>query len=318
MMSKKRINAVRANKRPLAKRLYTYRWLYMMFLPVLVFSLVFHYAPMFGILYSFFDYKIIKAPVFVGLQNFEKMFSMSNFWRALTNTLEISITKLLITTFSAVVISLLLNEVKSLRFKKVTQTIIYLPHFLSWVVTASIFAMILSPTQEGLVNSLLATLGLVENGKGIYFLGNQTLWRPVYYIINLWKETGWQTIIFLATLAGIDPGLYEAAAIDGANRFQRVLYITTPALLNTIITVLILNLAKVMNLFESVYVLQNHAVVRQSEVIQTYIYNQTFNSGTIPNYGYTTAVGLFNSIISCVLVIVCNYASKKVRGRGIV
>ena len=137
-------------------------------------------------------------------------------------------------------------------------------------------------------------------------------------MLTIWKETGWKTIIFLATLSGIDPGLYEAAQIDGANRFKRVIYITLPSLANTIVVVLILNLAKVMNLFEPVYVLQNDAVIKQSEVIQTFIFNQTFNSGTIPNYGYTTAVGLFNSIISCILVLVCNYASKKVRGRGIV
>ena len=311
-------SSVQVHKKPLKKRLYNYRWMYVMFIPVFLFALVFHYAPMFGIVYSFFDYKLVNDPVFVGLSHFKKMFSRTNFWNAFQNTLEISISKLLLTTLSAVVISLLLNELQSLRFKKITQTIIYMPHFLSWVVTASIFSMILAPTQEGLVNSLLTSLGLINKGSEIYFLGNKSLWRPVFYLINIWKETGWQTIIFLATLSGIDPGLYEAAQIDGANRFKRVIYITLPSLANTIVVVLILNLAKVMNLFEPVYVLQNDAVIKQSEVIQTFIFNQTFNSGTIPNYGYTTAVGLFNSIISCILVLVCNYASKKVRGRGIV
>lgn len=310
--------AVQINKKPLAKRIRNYRWLYVMFIPVFIFAVVFHYAPMFGIVYSFFDYKLVNAPEFVGFENFNKMFSKTAFWRAFRNTLEISISRLVITTFSAVFISLLLNELQSLKFKKLTQTVIYLPHFLSWVVTASIFSMILAPTQEGLVNSLLTSVGLVDKGNEIYFLGDKSLWRGVFYVINIWKETGWQTIIFLATLTGIDPGLYEAASIDGANRFQRVIYITLPSLANTIIVVLILNLAKVMNLFEPIYVLQNDAVIRQSEVIQTYIFNQTFNSGTIPNYGYTTAVGLFNSIISCILVLLCNYASKKVRGRGIV
>ena len=152
----------------------------------------------------------------------------------------------------------------------------------------------------------------------IYFLGDQKWWRFSYYIINVWKDTGWGTIIFMATLAGISPELYEAASMDGANRFQKMIYITLPALNNTIVTVLVLNLAKVMNLFESVFVLQNDAVIKVSDVLQTYIYTQTFNSGAIPDYGYTTAVGMFSSIISCILVLVCNRVSHKTRGRGIV
>ena len=142
-------------------------------------------------------------------------------------------------------------------------------------------------------------------------------WRPVYFIINIWKDTGWGTILFLATLSGISPDLYEAAQIDGANRMNRMRYITLPALANTIITVFILNLAKVMNLFESVFVLYNDTVRPKADVLQTYTYRQTFGSGT-PSYGYTTAVGLFRSVVSCILVLICNYASKKVRGRGIV
>ena len=138
-----------------------------------------------------------------------------------------------------------------------------------------------------------------------------------FYIINIWKETGWGTIIFLATLSGINPELYEAGDIDGATRLQKMRYITFPALSNTVITVLILNLAKVMNMFESVFVLYNSAVYDVSDVITTYIYRQTFMS-TLPNYGYTTAVGLFKSLVGCLLVVICNYASKKTRGRGIV
>ena len=138
-------------------------------------------------------------------------------------------------------------------------------------------------------------------------------------VINIWKETGWQTVIFMATLAGINTELYEAAAMDGAGRWGKMRYITFPALQNTILTVLILNLAKVMNLFESAFVMQNDAVLGTANVLETYIYYQTFNSGAIPNYGYTTAVGLFKSLVGCVLVLFCNHLSKKVRdGRGIV
>ena len=140
----------------------------------------------------------------------------------------------------------------------------------------------------------------------------------MFYVINVWKDTGWGTILFMATLSGINPELYEASSMDGAGRFANLRYITMPALSNTIITVLILNLAKVMNLFESVFVLQNDAVLKQSEVLQTYIYTQTFNSGALPDYGYTTAVGLVSSLVGCFLVLLCNKASYKVRGRGIV
>ena len=317
MSAKKKNNAV-ASSKPLKARLYEHRWFYVMFIPVAVFASIFYYAPIYGLRYSFYEYKGFKEPVFVGLENFEKMFALSNFWSAFSNTIELSIVKLLLNTFMAVILSLMLNEVINLRFKKAAQTIVYLPHFMSWVVTASVFAMILSPTQEGLINAFLVNMGILEQGKEIYFLGSKDWWRPAYYVINVWKDTGWGTIIYMATLSAISPELYEAAAIDGANKFQKIRYITIPSLMNTIIIVLILNLAKIMNLFESVFVLQNDAVVKQADVLQTYIYTQTFNSGALPNYGYTTSVGLVKSLVGMALVLICNYASKKVRGRGIV
>jgi len=289
-----------------------------MFLPVLALALIFYYAPMLGLRYSFYEYKGIKEPVFVGLENFRKMFSMPGFRASFKNTLQLSTLKIIFNTVASVILSLLLNELLSLKFKKFAQTVIYLPHFMSWVVTASVFSLILSPTNEGLVNAFLVNFGVIEKGSEIYFLGNKNWWRPAYYIINLWKDTGWGTIIFMATLSSINPELYEAASIDGAGRWQRMRFVTIPAITNTFVTVLILNLAKVMNLFESVFVLQNDAVIRQSDVLQTYIYSQTFNSGALPNYGYTTAVGLVKSLVGAAMVLICNYLSKKIRGRGIV
>lgn len=310
---------IAVRKAPLKARIYKYRGFYLMFLPVFLFALIFFYFPMLGVRYAFTEYKGITEATFVGLDNFTKMFSMPNFWTAFKNTLQLSIAKLLMNTLAAVVISLFLNEIANIYFKKAAQTIIYLPHFMSWVVTASVFSLILSPTNEGLVNTFLINVGVLNAGEEIYFLGETKWWRFAFYIINLWKETGWGTVIFMATLSGISPDLYEAASIDGAGRWQKMRYITLPALNNTIITVLILNLAKVMNLFESVFVLQNDATMEVSNVLQTYVYYQTFNSGAIPNYGYTTAVGLFKSLIGCVLVLTCNHLSKKVReGRGIV
>lgn len=216
-MSKKAqasVSSANVHKRSLKAQLHYYRGFYIMFIPVLVFALVFHYLPMLGIRYSFFTYKGIKDPVFIGLENFTRMFSMPGFWRAFSNTLVLSIVKLLLNTFMAVVISLLLNELRFLKFKKVTQTIVYLPHFMSWVVTASVFTLILSPSSSGLLNAILMKLGVVE--EGIYFLGDEKWWRFMFYVINIWKDTGWGTIIFMATLSGINPELYEAASMDGA------------------------------------------------------------------------------------------------------
>ena len=309
-------NAAGENKRPLLVSLRYYRGFYVMFLPVLIFALVFHYLPMLGIRYAFYSYKGIKEPVFIGLTHFQKMMNMPGFWSAFGNTITLSVVKLLLNTIMAVVLSLMLNELRSVTFKKITQTIVYLPHFMSWVVTASVFSLILSPTSAGLLNAVLIKLGILQ--EGIYYLGNQSWWSPMYYVINVWKDTGWGTIIFMATLSGINPELYEAASMDGAGRLNKLRYITMPALSNTIITVLILNLAKVMNLFESVFVMQNDAVRQQADVLQTYIYTQTFNSGALPDYGYTTAVGLVSSLVGCFLVLICNKASYKVRGRGIV
>ncbi len=309
-------NSIAVTSKSLKTRLYQYRWFYVMFLPVLAFVIVFNYFPMIGIRYAFYEYKSAVSIKWVGLDNITRLFSTTAFWNAFKNTMLLSIVKLVLNTGMAVIISLLLNEMKNVVFKKATQTIIYLPHFMSWVVTASVFALILSISESGLLNNLLLNLGLINDGEQIYFLGTKATWRMSYYIINIWKDTGWGTIIFLATLSGINPELYEASTIDGANRWTNMLYITLPSLANTIITVLILNLAKIMNLFESVFVLINDNVVDVAQVLQTYTYDITF--ATAPDFGFSTAVGLFRSLVGCFLVLICNYASKKVRGRGIV
>lgn len=302
------------NKKPLKSRIWNNRGFYLMFIPVFLYVLIVYYWPMLGVRYSFFDYTLKKIE-FVGLKHFEKMFSDKEFWKAFFNTLQLSVIKLLITTAASVIVSVFINEMVNLFAKKVLQTVIYLPHFMSWTVTAAIFTLFLSTSSTGFVNETLKSWGWIS--ESIDFLHELHLWRPVYYIVNLWKETGWGTVIFLATLAGINPELYEAADIDGASRMQKIWYVTVPELANTIIIVLILNLAKVLNLFESVFVMYNNRVFAVSDVISTYIYRKTFLTA-IPNYGYTTAVGLFKSLVGCFLVIVCNWASKKIRGRGII
>lgn len=299
----------------LSNKIYYYRGYYLMFLPVFVMIMLFNYWPMLGCRYAFTCY-IIGNPYYMGLYHFVTMFTNDvYFWQAFRNTLILSIIKLFLNTGAAVIISLLLNEIANMIFKKTVQTIIYLPHFMSWVVVASVFKMMLAPYDIAPVNSILMNMGLIDTP--IDFMNSAQYWRGTFYVMNVWKDTGWGTILFLATLSGISPDLYEAAQIDGANRFKRLIYITLPALANTIITVFILNLAKVMNLFESVFVLQSPITYTKSQVLQTYVYVKTFGGGN-SDYGYTTAVGLFKSFVGMILVLGCNWASKKVRGRGIV
>lgn len=252
------------HKKPLKLRMWNYRGFYLMALPVFIFVLIIYYWPMLGVRYSFYSYKL-RDIHFVGLDNFTQLFKEKEFWSSFRNTLIISIVKLLLNTFVAVIISIFLNEMTSMICKKFIQTVIYLPHFMSYAVVAAIFTLFLSTSSTGFVNETLKSMGLIS--KSIDFLHSKTMWRPIFYLINLWKETGWGTVIFFATLSGINTEQYEAASIDGATRLQRIRYITFPALSNTIIIVLILNLAKVLNIFEPVFVLYNSRVLEVSDVI---------------------------------------------------
>lgn len=294
---------------PLRTRIYHNRWFYVMFLPVLICMIVFSYLPMAGILYSFTEYTPFTDPVFIGLENFRTLFSSPAFWRAFKNTLQISFINMVLGLFFSVGLALLIDEVTLIRFRKLTQTIVYIPHFISWVVVASIFTMFLSP-KNGIINQIITMFG----GDPIYFLANEDWWRPVFYVVNRWKETGWGTIIFIAALAGMDQEMHEAARIDGASRLQRIWFITLPAISGTILVVFILNLAKVLNLFDSVWVLQNSMVLGVSDVLGTFVYRLGITSA---DYGLSTAAGLFKSVISVILVTIANSASKKINGEGI-
>lgn len=283
---------------------------YIMFLPVLIFLICFNYLPMLGIRIAFYDWGIMGPVEFLGFGNFQTLLKSSVFQRAFRNTLQLSLLNLILGMFFSVFFALLLNEVNNLGFKKLSQTILYLPHFLSWVVVASIFTMILSP-DGGMINNIRET---VFKKESIYFLTEGKMWRPIYLFINRWKETGWGTIIYLAALTGIDQELYEAASIDGAGKIKQTWYITLPSIMNTILVVFIMNLAKVLNVFESVFVLQNALVMDTSDVIGTYTYRLGLLSS---DYGMSTAIGLFKSTVSLVLVTIANFLSKKIKGKGI-
>lgn len=284
---------------------------YVMLLPLMLCLLVFSYLPMTGIRYAFTNYSPFHQEMdFIGLENFQKLFANADFWQAFKNTLVISTTRLVIVTLGSIGLALLLDELKGKCFRKIVQTTVYIPHFMSWVVVASIFTMILSP-RSGFVNSIIKALG----GKSIYFLANKDWWRPCLYLISFWKEVGWGAIIYVSALSGVDMEQHEAATVDGANRLQRVLHVTLPGISGTIMVVFILNLAKILNLFDPVWVLQNAMVIKVSDVIETYVYRMGISGS---QYGISTAAGLFKSVISVMFVILGNRLSKALTGEKVI
>ncbi|RPJ06768.1 MAG: sugar ABC transporter permease, partial [Spirochaetaceae bacterium] len=256
------------------------------------------------------DWNTMGPGPFIGFANFEEiLFKDDRFWSVFYNTFMLSGLRIVFELATAIILALLLNEVRKSWVKRSVQTILYLPHFLSWVVTASIFTLMLSPSS-GFINAIIKSSG----GTSIYFLTEKNWWTVIYYLLRLWHDTGWATIVFLAALAGIDPELYEAAWIDGAGRMKQMFHITMPNIMSTAVIVLMIQLAQIFRLFEPVFVLQNPLVYDVSEVIMTYVYRRGFVNG---DYDYGIAVGIFNSLISLILVWTTNTIVKKIRKESI-
>ena len=304
-----RLNKRTSPNNSLFKRIMKYKYFYMMFFPVFLVLFLFYYMPMYGIKYAFTEYGPFAPAKYIGLENFKTLFSTKDFITSFANTVSLSLMNLVIGMFVTIVAALLLNELRSKFGKSFVQTLLYLPHFLSWVVVASIFTLILSPT-DGFINTILNFFGY----KSTYFLVSEKWWTPIYLFICRWKETGWGTIIYLAALAGINPELYEAAAIDGASRFKQCIHVTIPGIMNTILVVFILDLSKVLNIFDSAFNLMNPMVYSVSDTIQTYTYRVMSQQA---DYGYSTAIGLFKSVVALVLVLLANQLSKKIKGSSI-
>lgn len=287
----------------------------LMFVPVIVYFVIFKYIPMGGIVIAFKNYKISKGiwgSAWCGLDNFTKAFATPTFARAVRNTLEISGLKLLFGFPAPIILALILNEVTHVRFKKTVQTITYLPHFLSWVVLAGMFQQLLSP-NNGAVNALLRQFFGVQ--ESIYFLGNNKYFRGTLIVTDIWKNVGWSSILYLATISGIDPSLYEAATVDGASRWQCTRYITIPSLVSTIVIMLILSIGSIMDAgFDQVFNLYNSAVYQTGDIIDTYVYR--YGLGDM-KYSLATAVGLFKNVIAFVLVVGTNLITRKISGEGI-
>ena len=295
-------------KRQRALRLLGKYWpYYLMMLPGLVYFALLKYAPMYGVLIAFKDFKIKKGiwgSPWVGLQNFRTFFTSTYCSRLIGNTLIISFTKLVLSSFMSVFFALLLNECGKRRFKRLVQTVSYMPHFLSWVIIYGIVYLFCSESA-GYINRIVRML----TGSAIPIMTSNTYFRGLLYFTELWKNTGYSSIIYMSVIVGIDPGLYEAATIDGASRWQRIVHITLPAIRSTFIMLTIMNIGKIMNAgFDQIYVFYSPQVYQTGDIIDTYVYRAGLEE---MRYGLSTAVGLFKNVIGFTLVFTTNRIAQK-------
>lgn len=305
-------------ERPLwGKRLklaWNYRWLYLMLIPVILYFIIFKYIPMYGVTIAFKKYNVFqgvfKSP-WCGLEVFQKIFENKNFWMAMKNTLVLNLLTLIINFPLTIIVALMLNEVGHAGFKKLSQSILYLPHFISWVVVAGIVTNLFSQ-RGGTINLILNSLGI----SSVPFLSDERWWIFTYVISNVWKEIGWGTIIYLAALTAVDETLYEAAYLDGATKFQRLIYVTLPSIKSVIVTMLILQVSKMMTIgLDAPLLLGNDKVMGVSEVISTYVYRIGIENA---KFSESTAIGLFQSVINIVILIAADKFAKAIGEEGII
>ncbi len=313
-MAKRNTNVKVTNNKTLKQRIYEYRWIYFLGVPGILILLFMNYLPMRNLVMAFQDYNphlgILKSP-WAGLEHFQTLFQDPKFYNMLKNTLIISGLSLL--TFPApVILALIMNEVRNAKFKKLVQTSVYLPHFLSWAIVASLTFFLLS-TEQGFVNKIAEMMG---NEATAYLFSS----RWIYVIIvvqSLWKGVGWGSIVYLAAIAGIDQSLYEAAKMDGANRFQCMWKITLPSIMPTVMVMLILKMGSIVSVdFEQVFLMNNAMVKQQLEVFEIYIYNNSIASGST-QYSYSTAIGVFKSVINTGLVLLTNWITNRKGYEGV-
>ena len=289
-------------------RLYRNRYIYLMILPVIVYFILLKYVPMWFLRSAFYDYKLrlgFEGSEFVGWKWFERLFNNPNLLTYIGNTLELNIAALVILFPMPVIFALMLNEMRNVRCMKTVQTISYLPHFVSTVVVVSMITTILSPSIGS-----LAKLTKLMGGTPVNYLSIPEYFVPINVISGLWQGVGWNAVIYVSTLAGIDSVLYEAAKIDGAGRWQQILHVSLPGLAQTFVLMLIMHVGQLLNVnFEKVYLLQNTLNLSASEMLPTFVYKTGMESH---NYGYATAAGLFNSVISVLLVLIANTVSNRV------
>lgn len=297
----------RMKRREVIKQIKHYRTLYPILIFGVAFFIVFSYAPLYGIQLAFKDYKVglgIGGSPWIGLGHFHTLLNRAEFWSAFRNTIVISFLKLPFSFVCPIILALCLNELRSRKLTRTLQIIYTLPHFLSWIIIGGIMENLLM--SSGTINQIISAMG----GTPIDFLQNGALFRTILVFTDVWKGAGWNCIIYMATIASIDPALYESATIDGANRWQKALYITLPSIRGTAATLFIMALGGVMNAnFDQVFNLYNPTVYSQGDIIDTYLYRITFMQA--PDYGFSTALGLFKGIINCILLLTANFIVGK-------
>lgn len=283
------------------------KWMYLFLTPSFTYLIIFKYLPIFGIVIAFKDFSLVRGiwgSDWIGLENFTYLFHAPDFFRVLRNSLLLSFYQISWEFPAPIVLAIMLNEVRSIFFKRVSQTIFYLPHFISWVVLSGMIINFLSPSN-GLVNYLLSAVG----HEPIHFLLEPAYFRSILISAEVWKSVGWGTIIYLAAMTGIDPTLYESAKMDGANRFQQIRHITLPAITTTIIVLLILRIGSILdNGFEQVFLLYNPSTYDVADVFETYTYRTGLVDGRL---SYAAAVGLFKSVVGFVLIVLANRLARR-------
>ncbi|WP_456276478.1 ABC transporter permease [Bacillus sp. AK128] len=289
-----------------------YKMLYLISIPGILYFIIFKYVPLMGSVIAFKDYNIFAGiwdSPWVGFKHFEALFVNPDSIRVLKNTLLLSFYDILV--FPApLLLALLLNELRLVIYKRLIQTIVYMPHFLSWVIISGLFIGILSPTT-GFVNHFIEWLG----HEPIYFMGSEEFIRPILVFTYLWQSVGWGTIIYMAALAGINPELYEAAKVDGANRFHQMLHVTVPAILPTFSILFLLHIGHFLDFgFERVYVFLNPLNQANGDILDTYIYEVGLQNA---QYSFTTAIGIFKSIVGLILLVFANFMSKRISGNSL-
>lgn len=296
--------------RRLGRGVWDNRWLYVLILPALIYLIVFNYLPMYGIQIAFKNYKVVRGIAgsdWVGFKHFETFFNSYYCGRLISNTLVLNVLNLLFQFPIPIILAIIVNGIPGTRLKKFTQTAIYVPHFISTVVMAGILYILLSPTT-GIINSFIKALG----GTPIYFMNEASWFRPVYIISGIWQNAGWNSILYIAALAGVNPELYEAATIDGANKWHKVWYIDLPHILPTATMMLILNCGSLLSSStQKTLLLQTAGNTATSDIIGTYVYNMGLGSG---QFSYTSAIGLFVNVINFVMVVTVNTISGKMQG----
>ena len=287
--------------------------LYFFLIPAVVFIAMFMYFPLYGLQIAFKNYRTgdgIWGSEWVGLKWFEQFFNSPNFSTLLANTLIISIYSLVVSFPFPIILALILNYVKNLRFKKFAQTVTYMPYFISTVVLVAMMTLFFSPSS-GFINTIIESLG----GQAQYFMGESRFFRHLYVWSGVWQSMGYSSIIYIAALSGVSPELHESATIDGANILQRILHIDIPTIMPTMVILLIMALGNVMNVgYEKVYLMQNDMTLDVSEVISTYVYKVGLRS---QQFSFSSAIGLFNNVINFIILILANTAANKITGSGL-